>query len=70
MSLIWARGLKRGPILDRSRKEHSRLMHTQVSEAFLRIPPHSGKKKKEVEHQWLTPVILATREAEIGRIMV
>jgi hypothetical protein len=28
------------------------------------------KKKKKVSHQWLTPVILATQEAEIRRIEV
>jgi hypothetical protein len=29
-----------------------------------------GKKVKQARHQWLTPVILATEEAEIRRIMV
>jgi hypothetical protein len=33
-------------------------------------PFTSIKKKKRAGHQWLTPVIPATWEAEIGRIMV
>jgi energy-converting hydrogenase Eha subunit A len=28
------------------------------------------KRKKQARHQWLTPIILATQEAEIRRIVV
>jgi hypothetical protein len=37
------------------------------------VPPSPTKiklKKMEARHQWLTPVILATREAEMKRITV
>jgi hypothetical protein len=31
---------------------------------------HKSKKRDESQVQWLTPVVLATREAELGRIVV
>jgi hypothetical protein len=30
----------------------------------------NNKRKKKARHQWLMPVILATQETEIRRIMV
>jgi hypothetical protein len=40
-----------------------------------KITPHNGlnlhsKRSKKIGHWWLTPIILATQEAEIRRITV
>jgi hypothetical protein len=42
----------------------------QYCDLVLRNIKDMLKKKNPVRHQWLTPIILATQEAEIKRIVV
>jgi hypothetical protein len=46
------------------------ISESNLSITSLHSLPYISKKKESARHQWLTPIILDSHEAEIRRIMV